>query len=145
VARRQPRPRLAGGDGGELAAPPRGPSRTAARMAAMPVRGGDQEGRRTAERAERDRALAAQTRRVRNSVISLAVFCALVVALLLGVPGLRSAGESVSDASLGWVAVGIGLELLSCLGYVILFALVFDTLRRRVAHLLSLSELAVNP
>src|SRR5205085_3414416 len=55
-----------------------------------------------------------------------------------------SAGESVSDASLGWVAAGIGLELLSCLGYVILFALVFDTLRRRVAHLLSLSELAVN-
>lgn len=50
----------------------------------------------------------------------------------------------MTDASLGWVAAGIGLELLSCLGYVVLFELVFDTLRRRIAQLLSLSELAVN-
>jgi glycosyltransferase 2 family protein len=42
------------------------------------------------------------------------------------------------------VAAGIGLELLSCLGYVVLFELVFDTLRGRLAQLLSLSELAVN-
>jgi uncharacterized membrane protein YbhN (UPF0104 family) len=68
----------------------------------------------------------------------------LVAALLFAVPGLRSAGERVTDANLAWVAAGIGLELLSCLGYVVLFELVFDTLRRRLARLLSLSELAVN-
>jgi uncharacterized membrane protein YbhN (UPF0104 family) len=91
-----------------------------------------------------ERALAAQTRRLRNSVISLAVFCALVVALLFAVPGLRSAGERATDADVGWVAAGLGLEVLSCVGYVLLFELVFDTLRRPLARLLALSELAVN-
>jgi uncharacterized membrane protein YbhN (UPF0104 family) len=81
---------------------------------------------------------------MRNSVISLAVFCALVVALLLAVPGLRSAADRISDANPGWVAAGVGLELLSCVGYVVLFELVFDTLHRRLAQRLSLSELAVN-
>jgi uncharacterized membrane protein YbhN (UPF0104 family) len=114
-------------------------------MAAM-ARGGDADEEREAERdgAERERAVAAQTRRLRNGVITLAVFCTLVVALLLAVPGLRSAGERTTDANVGWVAAGIGLEVLSCVGYVVLFELVFETLRRRLARLLSLSELAVN-
>jgi uncharacterized membrane protein YbhN (UPF0104 family) len=109
------------------------------------ARGGEEgEGRAERDRVEGERVLAAQTRRLRNSVISLAVFCALVVALLLAVPGLRSAGDHVSDASPAWVGVGIGLELLSCLGYLVLFERVFDALRRPLARLLSLSELAVN-
>jgi uncharacterized membrane protein YbhN (UPF0104 family) len=114
-------------------------------MAAMAVGGDADEAREGAgEGAERERALARHTRRLRNSVVSLAVFCALVVALLFAVPGLRSAGERATDANPGWVAAGIGLEVLSCVGYVVLFDLVFDTLRRRLAQLLSLSELAVN-
>src|SRR5262249_58400955 len=48
------------------------------------------------------------------------------------------------DANPPWVAVGIGLELLSCLGYVVLFALVFDMLDRHTSWRLSLSELAAN-
>jgi uncharacterized membrane protein YbhN (UPF0104 family) len=68
----------------------------------------------------------------------------LVAALLLAVPGLHSAGDHISDANPPWVAVGIGLELLSCLGYVVLFALVFDMLDRHVSWRLSLSELAAN-
>ena len=89
-------------------------------------------------------AVAAQSRTLRNSIISLAIFCLLVAALLLAVPGLRSAADHVSDASPPWVAVGIGLELLSCLGYVVLFALVFDMLDRHISWRLSLSELAAN-
>jgi uncharacterized membrane protein YbhN (UPF0104 family) len=89
-------------------------------------------------------AIAHQSRTLRNSIISLAVFFALVVGLLTGVPGLRSAAERITDADLWWVAAGIVLEVLSCLGYVVLFELVFGMLSRRLTSRLSLSELAVN-
>jgi uncharacterized membrane protein YbhN (UPF0104 family) len=88
--------------------------------------------------------LAAQSRTLRNSIISLAVFFALVAGLLLGVPGLQSAGKQISHAKLSWVAVGILLELLSCVSYVVLFGHVFFKLGRSLASKLSLSELAVN-
>jgi uncharacterized protein (TIRG00374 family) len=84
------------------------------------------------------------SRRLRNGLISLAIFFGLVVALLFAVPGLRAAGEKLTDANPGWVLAGIILELLSCAGYVVLFELVFARLRRRVASRLSLSELAIN-
>jgi uncharacterized membrane protein YbhN (UPF0104 family) len=89
-------------------------------------------------------AMAAQSRTLRNSVISLAIFFAIVAALFLSVPGLRSAGELITDAGLAWIGGGILLEVLSCLGYVVLFALVFGGLSRRLISRLSLSELAVN-
>ncbi len=91
-----------------------------------------------------DAALAASSRALRNSVISLAVFFALVTALLLAVPGLRAAAEQISDARMQWVLAGIGLEVLSCLGYVVLFDLVFGRLGRSMTSRLSLAELAVN-
>ncbi len=87
---------------------------------------------------------AAQSRTLRNSLISLAVFFALVAALLLGVPGLRAAAERISDANGWWVAAAIVLEVLSCAGYVVLFGLVFKKLGRSLSSRLSLSELAVN-
>jgi len=88
--------------------------------------------------------MAVQSRTLRNSIISLAIFFVLVAALLFGVPGLRSAGELISDAKPAWVLGGIGLELLSCAGYVILFGLIFGMLGRSLTSRLSLSELAVN-
>lgn len=89
-------------------------------------------------------ALAAQSRTLRNSIISLAVFFAIVAALLLGVPGLQEAGERITDANTAWVGAAIALELLSCAGYVVLFDLVFGRLGRSLSSRLSLSELAVN-
>jgi uncharacterized membrane protein YbhN (UPF0104 family) len=88
--------------------------------------------------------LAAQSRTLRNSIISLAVFFGLVAALLLGVPGLKAAGDHIADANPSWVAGAIGLEVLSCIGYVVLFDLVFGRLGRSLSSRLSLSELAVN-
>jgi uncharacterized membrane protein YbhN (UPF0104 family) len=88
--------------------------------------------------------LAAQSRTLRNSLISLAIFFAIVVVLLLAVPGLRTAAERLTDAAPGWVLAGVALELLSVAGYVILFDLVFDRLERRLSRRLSLAELAVN-
>jgi uncharacterized membrane protein YbhN (UPF0104 family) len=72
------------------------------------------------------------------------VFCALVVGLLLGVPSLRAATDRLSDADPGWILAGVLLELLSCVGYVVLFSLVFGRLGRSLSSRLSLAELAVN-
>jgi uncharacterized membrane protein YbhN (UPF0104 family) len=88
--------------------------------------------------------LAAHSRTLRNSIISLAVFFGLVVVLLLSVPGLHSVAEDLTDANSWWVGAAVGLELLSCAGYVVLFGLVFGMLGKRLVSRLSLSELAVN-
>jgi glycosyltransferase 2 family protein len=89
-------------------------------------------------------ALAAQSRTLRNSLISLAVFFALITGLLLGVPSLRAAAEKITDAKPSWIAAAIIFELLSCAGYVLLFDLVFGSLARSLTSRLSLAELAVN-
>jgi uncharacterized membrane protein YbhN (UPF0104 family) len=88
--------------------------------------------------------LAAHSRTLRNSVISLAIFFGIVVALLLAVPSLHSIEQRISHADAWWVGAAIGLELLSCVGYVVLFGLVFGMLGKRLVSRLSLSELAVN-
>jgi uncharacterized membrane protein YbhN (UPF0104 family) len=88
--------------------------------------------------------IAAQSRSLRNSIITLAIFFALVAALLLAVPGLRSTAERITDAHTSWVLAAIGFELASCAGYVLLFELLFGRLGWRLASRLALSELAVN-
>lgn len=59
-------------------------------------------------------------------------------------PGLDSAGDRIAHANTTWVAAGLFLELLSCVGYVVLFELVFGRLGKGLTSRLSLSELAVN-
>jgi uncharacterized protein (TIRG00374 family) len=93
--------------------------------------------------SSRDDGISSQSRRLRNGLISLAIFFVLVAALLFAVPGLRSAGELITDANIPWVAAGLGFELLSCAGYVVLFELVFK-MDRGFSRRLSLSELGVN-
>jgi uncharacterized membrane protein YbhN (UPF0104 family) len=87
--------------------------------------------------------MSSQSRRLRNGLISLAIFFALIAALLFAVPGLQSAGEKITDAKIPWVAAGVGFELLSCAGYVILFELVFK-MESGFSRRLALSELGVN-
>ncbi|MHB1469421.1 MAG: lysylphosphatidylglycerol synthase transmembrane domain-containing protein [Solirubrobacteraceae bacterium] len=87
---------------------------------------------------------ASQTRRLRTSLISLVVFCGLVVALLFAVPSLRTVLDRISDASIGWILAALFLELLSCAGYVVLFVFLFERLGWRLGSRLSLAELAVN-
>ena len=100
---------------------------------------------RIGEDGERQAAQIAEgSRSLRNGVITLGVFCAIVVALLFGIPGLRSAGERITDANPLWVTGGVLLELLSCVGYVVLFDLVFGLSDRWLSSRLALSELAVN-
>jgi uncharacterized membrane protein YbhN (UPF0104 family) len=93
--------------------------------------------------SDSDSDFSSESRRLRHGLISLVVFFALIAGLLLAVPGLRSAADRISDADPAWIAAGVGFELLSCAGYVILFELVFG-MDRRFSRRLSLSELAVN-
>ncbi|HEY1566467.1 MAG TPA: lysylphosphatidylglycerol synthase transmembrane domain-containing protein [Solirubrobacteraceae bacterium] len=77
-----------------------------------------------------------------RGLISLAILVALVVSLLLAVPGLHGVGNEVADMRLGWVLVAVALEILSCVGYVIAFLQVFDRAPVRFGARVALSELA---
>jgi uncharacterized membrane protein YbhN (UPF0104 family) len=87
---------------------------------------------------------ATQSRTLRNSIVSLAIFFALVAALLIGVPGLDAAADRIEHANVPWILAGVGLEVLSCVGFVVLFELIFARLGRSLSSRLSLAELAVN-
>jgi uncharacterized membrane protein YbhN (UPF0104 family) len=77
-----------------------------------------------------------------KGLISLAILVAMVVGLLLAVPGLGGVADAVKEMSLGWLLVAVGLEILSCLGYVLAFLQVFDRAPIRFGARVALSELA---
>ncbi|MGI8507109.1 MAG: lysylphosphatidylglycerol synthase transmembrane domain-containing protein [Solirubrobacteraceae bacterium] len=77
-----------------------------------------------------------------RGLISLAILVAIVVGLLLAVPGLHGVADAVSDMSGGWLLVAVALEILSCLGYVVAFLQVFDRAPIRFGARVALSELA---
>ena len=79
-----------------------------------------------------------------HGLIWLAVLVALVAGLLLAVPGLHGVAHQVRHMQLGWVAIGVALEILSCLGYVLAFLQVFERAPVRFGARVALSELAFN-
>jgi uncharacterized membrane protein YbhN (UPF0104 family) len=81
-------------------------------------------------------------RKLLHGLISLAVLLALVVGLVLAVPGLRGVGRTVAHMNPWLVAAAIGLEVLSCLGYVLAFLQVFDRAPIRFGARVALAELA---
>lgn len=103
------------------------------------------------ERAERD-ALADglgadpagehHARRLRRSIFSLVILVILVGALLLSIPGLSGVERQLGHAAKGWIVVAIAFEFLSCVGYVLIFQLVFARAPRLFAARLAWSELA---
>ncbi|HEY2317619.1 MAG TPA: lysylphosphatidylglycerol synthase transmembrane domain-containing protein [Solirubrobacteraceae bacterium] len=77
-----------------------------------------------------------------RGLISLVILVALVVSLLLAIPGLHGVADQVADMQVGWIVVAVVLEILSCLGYVIAFLQVFDRAPVRFGARVALSELA---
>jgi uncharacterized membrane protein YbhN (UPF0104 family) len=77
-----------------------------------------------------------------RGLISLVILVALVVSLLLAVPGLHGVADQVADMHVGWVVLAVVLEILSCVGYVIAFLQVFDRAPVRFGARVALSELA---
>jgi uncharacterized membrane protein YbhN (UPF0104 family) len=82
------------------------------------------------------------TRSLRRGLISLAILVALAGGLILSVPGLHGVGHTLAHMALGWIAVGIALEILSCLGYVLAFLQVFETTPLRFGGRVALTEQA---
>ncbi|MDX6548888.1 MAG: hypothetical protein QOG33_2438 [Gaiellales bacterium] len=70
-----------------------------------------------------------------------AVLSVLMGALILAVPGLQTVAHRVAHASPGWIALAIALELASCVGYMVAFALVFPAPPRRVAARIAWAEM----
>jgi len=66
----------------------------------------------------------------------------LVVALLFAVPDLRRVGRRITHMDARWLALAVALELLSCLGYVLVFRLTFPTVEARLANRLAAAQLA---
>jgi uncharacterized membrane protein YbhN (UPF0104 family) len=77
-----------------------------------------------------------------HGLISLGILIAIVVGLLLAVPGLHGVADAVSDMKAGWLVVAVILEILSCLGYVLAFLQVFERAPIRFGARVALSELA---
>jgi uncharacterized membrane protein YbhN (UPF0104 family) len=79
-------------------------------------------------------------RSLRNGFITLILGGALVVGLLLAVPGLKGVATTVSHMKAQWVVVAIVLEALSCASYVVAFLQVFDRAPFRLGARVALSE-----
>ncbi|MFL5863401.1 MAG: YbhN family protein [Solirubrobacteraceae bacterium] len=77
-----------------------------------------------------------------RGLISLVILVALVVSLLLAVPGLHGVADEVADMKVGWLVAAVVLEIMSCLGYVVAFLQVFDRAPVRFGARVALSELA---
>jgi hypothetical protein len=83
-------------------------------------------------------------RRLRASVIGLLVVIAVVVALVSALPGLDDISRPLSHASATWLLVAVGMEYLSCVGYVLTVLLAFPRGRTYPTARLAWAELAAN-
>jgi uncharacterized membrane protein YbhN (UPF0104 family) len=84
-----------------------------------------------------------QPRRLaRKALWALALLAALVLIVLLA-PGLGEVRSTLTEASMGWVLLGVSLEAASCLSYVLMFRPVFcNNMPWRTSHEIAWSELA---
>ena len=97
------------------------------------------------ERVERERSVRdvrAHGRQLRNAIISLILLGALIIGLLFAIPGLRGVEKALRHVDKDYVVWAIALEILSCLGYVAVFQLVFERAPRRFAARLAWTEMA---
>lgn len=82
------------------------------------------------------------TRNLKNGLISLGALIAMAVGLMLAVPSLHDVEHNILRMGIGWVLAAIGLEVLSCVGYIVAFLLVFNRTPRRLGARVAMSELA---
>lgn len=81
-------------------------------------------------------------RRVRRRLFEIAGLVVLVVALLTLIPGLASVRSGLARAAGGWVALAAGLEVLSCVSYVMAFRAAFCArMTWRMSYRIGMSEL----
>jgi len=86
----------------------------------------------------------AYARQLRASILGLLVIIIVVVALISALPGLDDISGPLSHASTTWLLAAIGLEYLSCVGYVLTILLAFPRGRTIPTARLAWAELAAN-
>ena len=84
-----------------------------------------------------------QPARLRRRIAVVVGALAILVLIALLAPGLGDVRDALADVSPGWIAVGIALEVASCLSYVLMFRPVFcDRMPWRRSAQIGLSEVA---
>jgi uncharacterized membrane protein YbhN (UPF0104 family) len=84
---------------------------------------------------------AVYTRPLRVRLITIAVLVAVVVSLLLAVPGLGSVRRHLDHVGPGWLALAVAFELASCSSFVVIFRSFFATVSPRPARELAWTEM----
>jgi uncharacterized membrane protein YbhN (UPF0104 family) len=85
------------------------------------------------------------SRRLRRSLIVLGAVVVVVVSVIGLVPGLSGLRDRFAGADWGWLALGVVLQLASCLSYVLIFRGVFcRRMSWRTSTEIAFSELAAN-
>jgi uncharacterized membrane protein YbhN (UPF0104 family) len=84
--------------------------------------------------------VATRGRQVAQRVLVAVLASVAIASLLLAVPGLQGVTKQIAGLSAGWVAAAVGLELGSCLAFVVIFRLFFDGLSSGPARELALTE-----
>jgi uncharacterized membrane protein YbhN (UPF0104 family) len=82
-----------------------------------------------------------EERRLRRTLIYLALLGIVVATLVFAVPGLQEVGERIRTVSPAWVALAVLLEIASCAAYVLAFRKIFYRAPRRLAIRVALTEL----
>jgi len=84
-------------------------------------------------------------RKVRKQLLFLTGVVLLVVAVVTLLPGLEGLRARLSHANRAWLVLGAGLKVLSGLGYVAIFRMVFcRRMSWRVSYQIGMSELGAN-
>ena len=84
-------------------------------------------------------------RKLRTRLALLAALILAVVAIVTLLPGLEGLRTRLAHARPGWLALGVGLKVLSGLGYVAVFRMVFcRRMSWRVSYQVGMSELGAN-
>ena len=84
-------------------------------------------------------------RKVARRLALLAGVVVVVVAIVTLLPGLEGLRERLSHADAAWLAVGAGLKVLSGLGYIVVFRMVFcRRMSWRISYQIGMSELGAN-
>jgi len=110
----------------------------------LALEGGGQGGRSVLA-SELDVPAELSRRRLRSRLLFALALIAVVVALVVLLPGLGELRARLSRASPGWLAAGVLLKVLSGLGYVAVFRSVFcQRMSWRVSYLIGMSELGAN-
>lgn len=74
-------------------------------------------------------------------LLTVVVLAVCVLTVLLAVPDLRPVVSEVADVNPGLVAAAIGLELASCLSFLVIFRMFFPGIRKQVARELAWSQM----